>query len=86
MSRGKPYTALTPTLEIAQSNHDVGILNAFVQFFGCGYLKPKYDINDIEAVKSSRIVNRFVVNQHAVVTEFFDKYPLLTRKYLDYLD
>lgn len=86
MSRGKPYTALTPTLEIAQSNHDVGILNAFVQFFGCGYLKPKYDINDIEATKSSRIVNRFVVNQHSVVTEFFDKYPLLTRKSLDYLD
>lgn len=86
MSRGKPYIALTPTLEIAQSNHDVGILNAFVQFFGCGYLKPKYDINDIDAAKSSRIVNRFVIHQHSVVTEFFDKYPLLTRKHLDYLD
>lgn len=86
MSRGKPYIALTPTLEIAQSNHDVLILNAIVQFFGCGYLKPKYDIYDVDAVKSSRIVSRFVVNQHSVVTEFFDKYPLFTRKYLDYLD
>lgn len=86
MSRGKPYIALSPTLEIAQSNHDVGVLKALVQFFGCGYLKPKYDINDMEATKSSRIVNRFVISQHSVVTEFFDKYPLLTRKHLDYLD
>lgn len=86
MSRGKPYIALTPTLEIAQSNHDVLILNAIVQFFGCGYLKPKYDIYDVDAVKSSRIVSRYVVNQHSVITAFFDKYPLYTRKYLDYLD
>ena len=45
----KSYTnnnelSLAPTLEIAQSNHDVLLLNAFIQFFGCGYLKPKYDI------------------------------------------
>jgi len=86
MSRGKPYIALTPTLEIAQSNHDVLILNAIVQFFGCGYIKPKYDIYDVDAVKSSRIVSRFVVNQHSVIISFFDKYPLFTRKYLDYLD
>ena len=78
--------SLAPTLEIAQSNHDVLLLNAFIQFFGCGYLKPKYDIYDLDAVKNSRIVNRFIINQHSVVTEFFDKYHLLTRKYLDYLD
>jgi len=73
-------------MEVAQSSHDVSILKALVEFFGCGYLKPKYDINDMDAAKSSRIVNRFVINQHSVVTEFFDKYPLFTRKYLDYLD
>jgi LAGLIDADG endonuclease len=84
MSRGKPYVALTPTLEVAQSNHDVKLLQALVQFFG--YLKSKYDFYDIEAAKNSRIVNRFVINQHNVVTEFFDKYPLYTRKNLDYLD
>jgi len=77
---------LTPTLEIAQSNHDVKLLKAFVEFFGNGYIKPKYDINDIETAKASRIVNRFVINQHLAVTEFFDQYPLLTRKQLDYLD
>lgn len=86
VSRGKPYIALTPTLEIAQSNHDVRLLEAFAQFFGFGYIKPKYDFSDIEAAKNSRIVNRFVINQHNVVTEFFDMYPLYTRKNLDYLD
>lgn len=55
-------------------------------FFGHGYLKPKYDIDSLEAAKSSRIVNRYVVNQHSVITEFIDKYPMLTRKHLDYLD
>jgi hypothetical protein len=27
-----------------------------------------------------------VINQHSVITEFIDKYPMLTRKQLDYLD
>uniref|UniRef100_UPI0030E51CC0 hypothetical protein n=1 Tax=Ophiocordyceps sobolifera TaxID=94213 RepID=UPI0030E51CC0 len=86
VNRGKPYLALSHTLEIAQSNHDILLLNAFVQFFGCGYLKPKYDINDINAAKNSRIVNRFITNNHLIVTGLLDKYPLLTRKHLDYLD
>lgn len=51
-----------------------------------GYLKPKYDINNMEAAKASRIVNRFVINQNSVVIDFFDKYPLLTRKELDYIN
>jgi hypothetical protein len=86
VSRGKPYVALSPTLEISQSNHDIKLLRAFVNFFQQGYLKPKYDIDSLEAAKSSRIVNRYVVNQHAVVTKFLDDYPMLTRKHLDYLD
>lgn len=86
VSRGKPYVALTPTLAISQSNHDIKLLNAFKHFFGCGYLKPKYDITDIDAAKSSHSVNRYLVNQHSAVTEFIDKYPMLTCKQLDYLD
>lgn len=85
-NRGKPYVALTATLEVAQSNHDVGVLNALKNFFEHGYLKPKYDIHNLDAVKNSRIVNRFVINQHELVIQFLDKFPLLTRKYLDYLD
>jgi len=86
ISRGRPYVALTPTLSISQSSHDIKLLNAFVSFFGCGYLKPKYDINNLEEAKASRSVNSYVVNQHAVIIEFVDKYPMLTRKQLDYLD
>jgi len=76
--------ALTPTLSISQSSHDVRLLKAFTHFFGCGYLKPKYDISSLEAARASRSVNSYVVNQHAVITEFVDKYPMLTRKELDY--
>lgn len=86
VSRGKSYVSLNPTLEIGQSNHDIKLLKAFVDFFGHGYLKPKYDIDSIEAAKASRIVNRYVINQHSVITEFIDKYPMLTRKHMDYLD
>ena len=46
----------------------------------------KYDISNMEAAQSSRIVNRLIINQHLVVIDFFEKYPLFTRKYLDYLD
>ena len=63
VSRGKPYLALSPTLEIGHSNHDIKLLKAFVDFFNQGYLKPKYDINSLEAAKTSRIVNRYIVNQ-----------------------
>ena len=40
----------------------------------------------MEAAKISRNVNRLVINQHSVIIDFFDKYPLFTRKYFDYLD
>lgn len=58
----------------------------FSSFFSCGYLKPKYDFSSLDAAKAARSVSRYVVNQHAVITEFVDKYPMLTRKQLDYLD
>lgn len=86
VNRGKPVIALSPTLEIAQSSHDVWILRALAEFFGFGYIKPKYDISIMEEAKNSRIVNRFVINQHTAVIELFDNYPLYTRKNLDYLD
>ena len=85
-NRGKPYLALSPTLEVAQSSHDVLILKAIIEFFGVGYLKPKFDIFNMEAAKISRNVNRLVINQHSVIIDFFEKYPLFTRKYFDYLD
>ena len=83
-NRGKPYIAYTPTLSIAQSSNSIKILKVIVEFFGVGYLKPKYDITDIEVAKSFKIC-RCIINQHAIITRFVDKYPIFTRKHLDYL-
>ena len=44
------------------------------------------DICSLEDTKASRSVSRYLVNQHAVIVEFVDKFPMLTRKQLDYLD
>jgi hypothetical protein len=78
--------SVNPTLEIAQSSHDVEVLNGIKNFFGLGYLKPKYNIKSLDESKKSRYVNRLIINQYENITSFLDKYPMLTRKYLDYLD
>jgi hypothetical protein len=73
-------------MEIAQSSHDIEVLNAIKNFFGVGYLKPKYDIKSLNESKKSRSVSRLIINQSSVIAEFFNKYPMLTRKQLDFLD
>lgn len=55
-------------------------------YFAVGYIKPKYDITILQNAKNSRTVNRLVIANTSVVTSFVDKYPMLTRKHLDYLD
>jgi hypothetical protein len=77
---------VNPTLEIAQSSHDVQILNAIKNFFDLGYIKPKYDITCLDKSKKSRSVSRLIINQYQNIIDFLDKYPLYTRKYLDYPD
>jgi len=86
VSRNSAYISVNPTLEIAQNSHDVEVLNAIKEYFGVGYLKPKYDIKDLNESKKSRRVNRLIINQEEIVINFFDKYPLLTSKNLDYSD
>lgn len=85
-NEGRNYVSVNPTLEIAQSSHDVEVLNAIKNFFGLGYLKPKYDIKSLPESKKSRSVSRLIINQYDNIIGFLDKYPMLTRKYLDYLD
>jgi len=85
-NRGKYYYVSRPILEIAQSSHEVKVLKRIKDFFGEGYLKPKYDIFNINAAKSSRSVNRYILLQSYTVIKFIDKYPMLTCKRLDYLD
>ena len=82
----KSYVCINPTLEIAQSSHDVEVLNGIKNFFDLGYLKPKYNIKSLDESKKSRSVNRLIINQYENIISFLDKYSMLTRKYLDYLD
>lgn len=86
VNRNKPYLSVNHTLEIAQNSHDVEVLNAIKNYFGLGYLKPKYNISSLDAAKKSRSVNRFIITNTEAVINFVDKYPMLTRKHLDYLD
>lgn len=84
--RGKPSNICDSSLEIAQNSHDVFILLAIKDFFNGGYIKPKYDFNDLLECKNSRTVNRYVLRDTKAIIEFVDKYPMLTRKQFDYLD
>ena len=86
VSRNSRYVSVNPTLEIAQRSHDVFVLKAIIEYFGIGYLKPKYDIFSLKDSKNSRDVSRAVFNQDEVIIKFVDKYPMLTSKQLDYLD
>lgn len=86
LSRNKTSLAVSATLEIAQNSHSIKLLDAIKRYLTVGYLKPKYDITSLEGAKSSRSVNRFIVSQFDIITNFVDKYPMLTRKHLDYLD
>ena len=85
-NRNKSYNLLIPSLEIAQSSHEIKVLNRIKDFFGQGYLKPKCDINDINIIKSKPKVNRYILIQYSIVVNFVDKYPMLTSKELDYQD
>ena len=52
---------------------------------GC-YIKPKYIYNDLVECKNSRSVNRFILRNTKTIIQFVDQHPMLTRKYLDYVD
>ena len=86
VSRNSKYVSVNPTFELAQNSHDIKVLVAIRDFFGVGYIKPKYNIESLYESKKSRSVSRLIINQSDKVIEFFDKYPLFTRKNLDYLD
>ena len=85
-SRGKIYQGCDSSLELGQSNHDIAILLSLKKFFNGGYIKPKYNFDDILLCKNSRSVNRYVLRDTQSIIKFVDKYPMLTKKQLDYLD
>lgn len=76
-----------PSLEVAQNSHDISILLALKQFFETGYIKPKYNVNDLEECLNSRSVNRYIFRSPTEkLVKFLSDYPLKTRKKLDYED
>ena len=85
-SRGRPYQICNSSLEIAQNSHDVAVLIAIKQYFGGGYIKPKYNFIDVNECKKSRSVNRFILRDTKTIINFVNNHPMLTRKQLDYLD
>jgi len=85
-SRNTTYLGVDSSLEIAQNSHEIAVLFAIKKFFNGGYLKPKYNISDLSECKKSRSVNRFIFRDTDKIIKFLDKYPLLTRKSLDYED
>lgn len=89
-TRAKTYLALVFSLEIAQNNHDVLVLDAIKDYFNelgaKAYLKHDFDLSSISEAKRLPTINRVIIKQRAVVISFMSLYPLLTRKALDYKD
>jgi hypothetical protein len=85
-TRTNPYFAFRAGLEIAQSSHDVFVLDAIGKFFGPYSLNPAYDIHFMENALASRSVNRLKVRNPEAVIQFMNNHELLTLKALDYQD
>ena len=74
-------------LSVSQSTHDYAVLKALKGFLKAGYLNPTE--NSIDSLDKAKLCqnNSFYYNSiPETFLPFFDKYPLLTRKNLDYLD
>lgn len=85
-SRGIVYQGCDSSLELGQNSHDVAILLSLKKFFNGGYIKPKYNYDDLCECLKSRSLNRYILRNTDTIIQFVDKYPMLTRKQLDYLD
>jgi hypothetical protein len=74
-------------LEIKQNNHDVAVLSAIKNFFNAGYLKPKYNIKNLNSsINTKRKTTTLCIRNTQKVIDLLDQYPLYTMKNLDYLD
>lgn len=86
-TKEKITTVCDLSLEVAQNSHDVSILLALKQFFEGGYIKPKYNVYNLEECLNSRSVNRFIFRSPLeILIKFFSVNPLKTRKRLDFED
>ena len=63
---------------VTQHNRDELLLQKFIEYFGCGILYRKKEVFEYRVTKLSDFVEK--------ILPFFDKYPVLGIKYLDYQD
>lgn len=74
-------------LSISQSSHDFPVLKAIKDFFNKGYTSPKAeDMNCLDKAKLHSDKSFYYNSMPETIIPFFDKYPMYTRKQLDYLD
>lgn len=87
-TEGEIEVSIKTDFNISQNIHDISVLDAIKNFFNEGFIKPKVlNISDLEEVKSTGKNAASYINNHpSSFTPFFDRYPLLTQKQLDFLD
>jgi hypothetical protein len=74
-------------LSISQSTHDHSILKAIKEFFKAGYVHPRpEDIDSLEKAKLCKDSSFYYNSSPETFIPFFNKYPMYTRKYLDFQD
>lgn len=74
-------------VSISQSTHDHSILKAIKEFFKAGYVQPRpEDIDSLEKAKLCKDSSFYYNSSPETFIPFFNKYPMYTRKYLDFQD
>jgi hypothetical protein len=86
INRNKLIMRANPTFELAQSTHDVLVLDAIQKFFDSGYIKPKFDMHNWSEVLNNKTVSRYVSNNEKAIMDLIDNHPLHTIKNMDYND
>lgn len=59
-------------------------MKAIIDLLGIGQIKPNFDIYDPVVAQEMRSTAKVIVRQTGKIVEFVDKYPMMTRKRLDY--
>jgi hypothetical protein len=74
-------------LSISQSTHDHSILKAIKEFFKAGNVQPRSeDIDSLEKAKLCKDSSFYYNSSPETFIPFFNKYPMYTRKDLDFQD
>lgn len=74
-------------LSVSQSTHDYEVLRQIKNFFNKGNLQPREEnINSLEKAKLCQDNSFYYNSNPETFIPFFEEYPMLTRKQLDFLD